>query len=413
MPLLGEHNDKSIRTRCLIECILEGMMLSSYKFDKYKTKHALDSKTDLQYHLENVYIVNARSITTEKLARLQTLVQSVFLARDLVNDPANDNRMSRFLEAIRVVIKQSKIPVELEVLDKKALEEMGMGLILGVGKGSASENAACMILMKYNPHSANKKAKQNKPDKQDEKDKPDWVLLGKGITFDTGGLDLKTAKWMLGMKSDLSGAAAVISFLLGYAANGGKKCIYTVCPFAENSIGPMAVKPSDVLTSYDGRTVEVVDTDAEGRLVLADALAYTVAKWPNARVMDLATLTGQAESISGKAFSCVLSVNAESETSKLIDKSNVINEALVRLPFLEKESSKLKSYVADIKNVNYKSSADIIMSSLFMKQFIKPATKWIHIDIAGPAFGANEIVSYASPEASGVGVRLLFEYFDK
>ena len=419
MPLLGEHNDKSIRTRCMIECILEGMMLSSYKFDKYKTQHALDSKTDLQYHLENVYLVNACSITTEKLARLQTLVQSVFLARDLVNDPANDNRISRFLEAIRGVIKQYEIPVELEVLDKKALEKMGMGLILGVGKGSTSDNAPCMIVMKYNPDnastsaSANKKDKQNKPNKQDEKDKPDWVLLGKGITFDTGGLDLKTSKKMIEMKSDLSGAAAVISFLLGYASSGGKKCIYIVCPFAENSIGPMAIKPSDVLTSYDGRTVEIVDTDAEGRLVLADALAYTVAKWPSACIMDLATLTGQAESISGKAFSCVLSVNAEHETSELIDKSNVINEALVRLPLLEKESSKLKSYVADIKNVNYKSSADIIMSSLFMKQFIKPETKWIHIDIAGPAFGANEIVSYASPEASGVGVRLLFEYFNK
>jgi leucyl aminopeptidase len=184
-----------------------------------------------------------------------------------------------------------------------------------------------------------------------------------------------------------------------------------MCPFAENSISSSAIKPSDVLKSYDGRTVEVADTDAEGRLVLADVLAYVVAKWPSARVMDLATLTGQAESISGKVFSCVLSANAEHETSELIEKSQVINESLVRLPLLEKESSKLESNIADIRNVAFKSSADIIMSSLFMRQFIKAETKWIHVDIAGPAFEADQVVKYASPEASGVGVRLLFEYF--
>jgi leucyl aminopeptidase len=302
-----------------------------------------------------------------------------------------------------------QVPVELDIWDKSQLEKMGMGLILGVGKGSTVENAPHMVIMKYHPRGRS----NGKGIGTDKDSSPDWVLLGKGITFDTGGLDLKKPSSMLEMKSDLSGAAAIISFLLGYAANGGKRCIYTVCPFAENSISSSAIKPSDVLKAYDGRTVEVVDTDAEGRLVLADVLAYTVKKWPNARVMDLATLTGQAESISGKAFSCVLSVNADEETADLIEKSNIINEALVRLPLLDKELSKLESNVADIKNVNYKSSADIIMSSLFMKQFIKPGTKWIHIDIAGPAFSADEVVKYASPEASGVGVRLLFEYFDK
>jgi leucyl aminopeptidase len=406
MPLLGQHYDKSVRTRnmleCMLECILEGLMLSSYKFDKYKTQYALESKIELQYHLDNIYLVNARSITPKRLARLQILVQSVFLARDLVNEPANDNRVSRFLDAVKGFIKKFKIPVELEVLDKNQLEKMGMGLILGVGKGSTPDNAPCMLVMKYHSRKYEPAKKQ---------DKPEWVLLGKGITFDTGGLDLKSARSMYNMKSDLSGAAAVMAFLLGYAQSGGNKCIYTVCPFAENSISSSAIKPSDVLTAYDGRTVEVSDTDAEGRLVLADALAYSISKWPNARLLDMATLTGQAESISGKAFSCVLSSNAEEETRDLIEVSNRINESLVQLPILEKEKRKLESNVADIKNVNYKSSADIIMSSLFMKQFIKPESKWIHVDIAGPAFEADGIVKYASPEASGVGVRLLLEYF--
>lgn len=405
IPLLGSHSTEKER----INCILEGIMLSSYKFDKYKTSKALDKK-ELSYQLENIdLIANGKRINSKKheLDRLNIIVKSVFLARDLVNEPANDNRVARFMARVKEFIKTMKSPVELEIWNKAQLEKMGMGLILGVGKGSQPENEPHMLVIKYNP------SNMDSGSARDNNDKPEWVLLGKGITFDTGGLDLKKGKDMLEMKSDLSGAAAVVSFLLGYAASGGSQCIYVMCPFAENSISSSAVRPSDVLRAYDGRTVEVVDTDAEGRLVLADAIAYIVTKWPTAKIMDLATLTGQAENVSGKAFSCILSSNAEKETMELINKSNIINESLVRLPLLEKELSKLESNVADIKNVSYKSSADIILSSLFIKQFIKPQTKWIHIDIAGPSFNANEIIKYASPEASGVGVRLLFEYFSK
>lgn len=418
---------KCLNNKESITSLLEGIMLSSYKFDKYKTEKALERLENNQsYHLENLYFINKNNDNdkdTVKLssviARLEKIVASVFLARDLVNEPANDNRIERFMSRIKEFVKKMHVSVDLDIdiWDKERLEKMGMGLILGVGKGSHPNNAPCMLVIKYHPRDgSNKNGSRSKSrnDSSSNKERiPDWVLLGKGITFDTGGLDLKNAKNMLDMKSDLSGAAAVVSFLLGYAANGGEKCIYVMCPFAENSISAAAVKPSDVITAYDGRTVEVVDTDAEGRLVLADAIAYTVAKWPSARVMDLATLTGQAENVSGKAFSCILSVNSEAETEGLIKKSHIINEALVRLPLLEKELNKLESNVADIKNVSYKSSADIILSSLFMKQFIKSNTKWIHIDIAGPSFGASDVIKYASPEASGVGVRLLFEYFSK
>lgn len=405
VALLESRTTKKTRDdniNSMIYCILEGMMLSSYKFDKYKTDKALNKHRNLLYTLENLYLVNG-NINQEQLKRLNIIVESVFLSRDLVNEPANDNRVERYLALVENVIAKYKIPVEIEVLDKKELEKMGMGLILGVGKASTLKNAPCMIIMKYHPI--------KKDIVTDNEIKPDWILLGKGITYDTGGLDLKSSKSMLDMKSDLSGASAVMAFLLGYARYRGNKCIYTVCPFAENSIGSQAVKPSDVLKSYDGRTVEITNTDAEGRLVLADALAYCVKMWSHSRLLDMATLTGQAESISGKAFSCVLSTNTEKETADMIVASNIINESLVRLPILDKELDKLESYVADIKNVSYKSSADIIMSALFMKQFIKKSTPWIHIDIAGPAFDANNIIKYASPEASGVGVRLLFEYF--
>ncbi len=434
-PELELHNKKHNR-EILIKALLEGIMLSSYKFDKYKTSKAVEigivvgKSTKTEYHLDNIFIVshhnsnlkngeNAKdsiSKNNTEISRLDTIVKCVFLARDIINEPANDNRSDRFIATIKTFIKTHNIPVELEVWDVNKLHKLGMGLIIGVGKGSNPENAPCILIIKYAGnhalHTSGAKGKGNLSGNE-HADKPDWVLLGKGITFDTGGLDLKKGKDMLDMKSDLSGAAAVVAFLLGYAMFGGKHCIYTMCPFAENNIGAGAVKPTDVLTAYDGRTVEIVDTDAEGRLVLADTLAYVTKKWPSSKILDMATLTGQAESVSGKAFSCVLSVNAERETDELIKKSLVINEALVRLPMLEKELDKLESKVADIKNVNYESSADIIMSSVFMRQFIGQHTKWIHVDIAGPAFGADKVVQYASPEASGVGVRLLMEYFSK
>jgi leucyl aminopeptidase len=186
-----------------------------------------------------------------------------------------------------------------------------------------------------------------------------------------------------------------------------------ICPFAENSIGPNSTKPSDVLTAYNGKTVEITNTDAEGRLVLADCIAYAVNKYPNAILIDFATLTGQQESLSSKMFSNILSVNSNKEVEKMISSGKLINELLVPLPLetMEKYKYKLESYIADIKNVSFTTSADIIMSSLFMQQFIKKNTKWIHIDIAGPSYKLNDVVKYASPEASGVGVRLLFNYF--
>jgi len=184
-----------------------------------------------------------------------------------------------------------------------------------------------------------------------------------------------------------------------------------MCPLVENSIGSGGIKPSDVLTAYGGKTVEVSDTDAEGRLVLADCLAYVSDKYPKASIIDFATLTGQQERLSCKMFSNILSANSEIEVRTLIEKGKTINEPLVELPIIDKHLYKLESYVADIINVSLNCTADIIMSALFMKQFINKNTKWMHIDIAGTSYKVDEIIKYASPEASGVGVRLLFAYF--
>ena len=390
-----------------IEAIMEGLLLSSYRFLKYKTEESLTKKQD-KFNIHKIHLVLPlykreihKTKTIQNIKHLINQIKSVFLTRDLINEPANDGKAQLFIDIIKKYIKEHKIPVTLKVIEQDELKKMGMGLILGVGKASTKINAPRLLILKYKGNSnSNSNAR------------PEYVLLGKGITFDTGGTDLKKASYMYDMKTDMSGAAIVISFLLGYAMNNGCKSIYSMCPLVENSIGPGGIKPSDVLTAYGGKTVEVSNTDAEGRLVLADCLAYVSDKYPNASIIDFATLTGQQESLSCKMFSNILGANNKIDVLKLIEKGNHINEPLVELPIIDKHLNKLESYVADIINVSFSCSADMIMSALFMKQFINKNTKWIHIDIAGTSYKVNEIIKYASPEASGVGVRLLFAFFE-
>ncbi len=402
-----------------LETILEGILLTSYKFTKYKTSHALN-KNENKYNLQYInlvihkYIKNDETIIYSCITKLINIIKSVFIARDLINEPANTAKSTKFINIIKEFIKTHNLDIKLEIFEKDKLTQLGMGLLLGVGKGSSNENAPKILIMKYNGKTKTKTTRgTSHPQTQSQKQsQPSYVLLGKGITFDTGGLNLKSGKHMVEMKTDLSGAAAVSAFLLGYALNKGSKCIYVICPFAENSIGKDAIKPSDVLTAYNGSTVEITNTDAEGRLILADCLSYIVEKYPKSIIIDLATLTGQQESLSSKMFSNILAVNSDIEVNKLIKCGKDINELLVPLPIMEKYLDKLKSYVADIQNVSFTSSADIIMSSLFMRQFIHKQTKWINIDIAGQSYKLNNIIKYSSPEASGIGVRLLFNYFD-
>ncbi len=390
-----------------IEAIMEGLLLSSYRFLSYKTENSLTKKKD-KFEIKKIHLVLPsykrdihKNSIIDKLQKLLNQIKSVFLTRDLINEPANATKINLFITTVKNYIKENNIPIKLKVLDKDDLEKLKMGLILGVGKASLKENEPKIMILEYDGI-----------DGKNKKNSPEYVLLGKGITFDTGGTNLKRGRSLIEMKTDMSGAAVVASFLLGYAMNKGSKNIYAMCPLVENNIGSGAIKPSDVLTSYSGKTVEITNTDAEGRLILADVLSYISTLYPKSTIIDFATLTGQQEQLSCKMFSNILSSNSESEVKTLIEKGKHINEALVELPMMDKHLSKLKSYVADIRNASFSCSADIIMSSLFMKQFINKNTKWIHIDIAGQSYKTDDIIKYASPEASGVGVRLLFAYFE-
>ena len=396
-----------------IEAIMEGLLLSSYRFLSYKTENSLTKKKD-KFEIKKIHLVLPsykrdihKDSIIDKLQKLLNQIKSVFLTRDLINEPANATKINLFITTVKNYIKENNIPIKLKVLDKDDLEKLKMGLILGVGKASLKENEPKIMILEYDSVDS-----KNKKNTKDKKNSPEYVLLGKGITFDTGGTNLKRGRSLIEMKTDMSGAAVVASFLLGYAMNKGSKNIYAMCPLVENNIGSGAIKPSDVLTSYSGKTVEITNTDAEGRLILADVLYYVSTAYPKSTIIDFATLTGQQEQLSCKMFSNILSSNSESEVKTLIEKGKHINEALVELPMMDKHLSKLKSYVADIRNASFSCSADIIMSSLFMKQFINKNTKWIHIDIAGQSYKTDDIIKYASPEASGVGVRLLFAYFE-
>ena len=396
-----------------IEAIMEGLLLSSYRFLTYKTNNSLTKKKDT-FEIKKIHLVLPsykrdihKDSIIDELQKLLNQIKSVFLTRDLINEPANATKINLFITTVKKYIKENNIPIKLKVLDKDDLEKLKMGLILGVGKASLKENEPKIMILEYDGVDS-----KNKKNTKDKKNSPEYVLLGKGITFDTGGTNLKRGRSLIEMKTDMSGAAVVASFLLGYAMNKGSKNIYAMCPLVENNIGSGAIKPSDVLTSYSGKTVEITNTDAEGRLILADVLSYVSTIYPKSTIIDFATLTGQQEQLSCKMFSNILSSNSESEVKTLIEKGKHINEALVELPMMDKHLSKLKSYVADIRNASFSCSADIIMSSLFMKQFINKNTKWIHIDIAGQSYKTDDIIKYASPEASGVGVRLLFAYFE-
>lgn len=407
-----------------IMAILEGILLSSYTFLKFKTPKALNANT-LNYTLQNIHVrfphlANPRirdSYIPIGIRRCENIVKSVFMARDFINEPANSNKAQVVIDRVKSYLAANvnvRDKIKMEILDKDELEKLGMGLILAVGRGSQPENAPRMMILNYQGSQCRKSGhSKGHGNSKGHAIDPAVVLIGKGITYDTGGLDIKSAKSMNEMKNDLSGAAAVIAFILGYAALNGKKCITVICPFAENSISAASVKPGDVVRAYDGRTVEITNTDAEGRLLIADTLSYVVEKYSHAMIIDLATLTGQQEALSGKMFSNILaSETASDEVKKMIVASMQINELLVPLPILNTQIDKLKSYVADIKNDTDSNSGspDILLSGLFMKQFIKDNTKWIHVDIAGPSFKIDDVVKYASPEASGIGVRLLFQY---
>lgn len=328
---------------------------------------------------------------TVKINEIEKVNKAVKLARDLVNRPANIVTPEYLAEEAQK-LKQSGVKVT--VLDKKKLEKLGLNLLVSVGKGSANEPK--LVIMEY--YGAGKGA-------------DNYALVGKGITFDTGGYSLKPSEAMRAMKSDMGGAAATIGTIKALAETKTEINVIGVMACAENMISSTAVKVSDVVTSYNGLTVENNNTDAEGRLVLADALSYVIKNYEIAEVVDIATLTGACMVALGAEYAGVMGYN-QCVVDSLMEAGEQTNEKIWQLPTGKAYSEMLKSDIADLSNIGGPYGGSTTAAE-FLYNFVEEKP-WAHLDIAGVAFAGKvpgSLNSAGVKGATGFGVRLLTQYY--
>ncbi|MES2121745.1 MAG: leucyl aminopeptidase [Chlamydiota bacterium] len=371
----------------ICKAVVEGVLLSSYSFDSLKGESA---KEENHSHLEKICFCGLEKEEEVLLKRLKTIIDSVNFARDLVNGNADDVNVETLIAHAKELAK-SESSVKTTIMDKKALQKEKMGLILAVGQGATLDPA--IIIMEY---------------KGDPKSKEKIALVGKGITFDTGGLNLKPTGGIETMKCDMAGAAAVLATMQAAAALKLKKNLIGVLAVAENAIGPGSYKPGDVLRSYSGKTVEINNTDAEGRLVLADAISYVEERYAPTQIIDLATLTGGVVIALGEEATGLF-CNDEKLARELERAGERTHERLWRLPLYPEYKEMLKSSIADLKNSGPR-KATAATGAIFLQQFVKKIA-WAHLDIAGTAY-LSELKPYHPTHATGVGVRLLIDYFE-
>lgn len=356
---------------------LEGLLLSSYKFTKYKK----DAKSEI-----TEIFISETSISQEKLAEIVALINAVSMAKTMVNEPVNFLDSLKFAE---ITVEAGKeFGFETEILHKKEIEELKMGGLLGVNQGSTIPPT--FNIMNYKPSNAI----NAKP----------LVLVGKGVTFDTGGYSLKVGGSMPGMKSDMGGGAAVLGILSAVAANKLPFHVIGIVPSTDNKISGNALVVDDVITMMDGTTVEVLNTDAEGRLILADALTYAKRFEPEL-VIDMATLTGASAAITGP-FGIAMAGNTQEQMDILKVSGENVYERLIQLPFWKEFEELLKSDVADLKNIGGPTGG-ASTAAKFLEHFTD--YPWIHLDIAGAAF-IKDNSGYKQSGGTGVAVRLIYDF---
>lgn len=363
----------------LLLAIAEGCALSNYQFIKYKSEQDFNA-------LKNIVVVSTQMKKTA-VTELEILVEAVCKARNLVNEPQSHLNAIGFADEMKKMGKAASFRVE--VLNKKQIEALKMGGLLAVNKGS--QTPPTFTIMEYKP----KKAINKKP----------IVLVGKGVVYDTGGLSLKPTAGMDTMKCDMAGGALVAATMYAVAKAQLKVHVIALVPATDNRPGENAYAPGDVIKMYDGKTVEMLNADAEGRMILADALAYAK-KYKPELVMDFATLTGAAAAAIGSYG--IVCMGTADEATKLNLKicGNQVHERLVEFPFWDDYGKLLKSDIADMKNIGGP-VAGAITAGKFLEKFID--YPWMHFDIAGPAYN-SAASSYRPKNGTGVGVRLMFQF---
>ena len=362
----------------------EGVALANYQYLKFKSGKGKNGEAR-ENTLKAVTIIG--KVEEPDLQAVNVSVQANFVARDLVNEPVITLTAVELGERIKQLGKEAGF--KAEVLNKNKIESLKMGGLLAVNCGS--QDPPTFSIMEYKPKGA--------------VNKQPVVLVGKGVVYDTGGLSLKGSQYMMDMKSDMGGAAAVIGTM--YAVAKAKLPVHVVglVPATDNRPGEKAITPGDVITMFDGQTVEVLNTDAEGRLILADALAYAKRYKPE-MVIDLATLTGAAARAIGKYGIVMMGTAEQGPKDKLQESGWRVYERLVEFPVWEEYDELLKSDIADMKNIGGPEGG-AITAGKFLQRFID--YPWMHFDIAGTAFLESKD-SYRGKGATGSGVRVLFDW---
>ena len=363
------------------EAIAEGALLGLYGFTKYKKPEYEDIEEILLAVREKGKV----PILETAIGKGKLVAEATNLARDMVNEPANYMTPGQMAEAAKEIA--SKYNLEFKVFDREDMETMGMGALLGVAKGS--NQPPKLITLSY---------------KGDERSEKAVGFLGKGITFDSGGISIKPSEGMNEMKDDMAGAATVMTAVVAIAQLKPKINVTAVIPATENLPSGTALKPGDILKAMNSKTIEVVNTDAEGRLILADALSYAQ-KIGLSPLIDLATLTGACRVALGTLYSGVFS-NNQDLADKVLKAAKGTGEKMWQMPMPEEYKEQIKSEIADVKNIGNRYGG-AITAALFLAEFAAN-TPWVHIDIAGTASSTKES-GYIVKGATGVGVRTLVE----
>jgi len=383
VPLAGKIN---MEMSSVLEAMLEGACLGNHLFDKYKKekKHKPLKKINFLVKPDEVRKYSRLS------SRVKTVCQGTILAREWVSTPSNDKRPDRFARSIVTLARKENLKVT--VLGEKELKQKKFGAIMAVAAGSMSKPR--LLVLEHNPRGATKTV----------------ALVGKGVTFDSGGINLKPSAGLDEMKADMSGAASVAATMITAAKLKSKLRVIGIIPIVENMPSGSASRPGDIIKSFDGKTVEIGNTDAEGRLILIDAISYGIKKYKPKTLIDMATLTGACVVALGEKIAGTFSFD-DKLAEDIILSGQKTHERCWRMPLPEDYKELLKSDFADLNNIGSTRYGGAITAALFIAEFVGD-TRWAHIDIAGPAYAKKES-AYCGAGGTGFGVRLLCDLLNR
>ena len=363
---------------------LHGLKLKSYEFKKYKTKK--ESR-----HIAINVLGNKNAPTAKNQLKFKALEEGTFYARDLVSEPGNILHPDEYAKRINSLRKDG---LKVNIYDEKKLKKLGMHALLGVGQGSV--RGSYLVTMEW--HGAKNNSKP-------------LAFVGKGVCFDTGGYSLKPARFMEDMTYDMAGSATVVGLMKSLALRKAKINAVGVVGLVENMVSGNAQRPGDIVKSYSGKTIEILNTDAEGRLVLADALTFTEKKFKPKFIVDLATLTGAIIVCLGSEYAGLFS-NDDKLSKQIFNAGAKVEEKVWRMPLHKNYDKLMNSKNADMQNINYVGGAGSTTAAQFLQRFILNKTPWAHLDIAGMAFSKYG-GALNSSGATGFGVRLLNQLIEE